>query len=216
MGLENPNNEEYKDDLVMRKRRLREEKAVITKRSIEEYENLFGVKFSEMKGKRILDIGSGKGDLFEKASALGVEVISLNPQFKNGKNTWHENIFHAKGDVAGRAQEIPFADNSFDAEFALYSVPYYLPRYILDYENQNLYGNAEEREKFFIEEFERVIDQMIRTLKPGGKAYIYPINEDNNNQFIVKKILKKRLNKVSSLPNTYEGNRLLVLVKNKD
>ncbi len=184
---------------------MREDKPVITERSLEEYEVLFGVKFSEMKGKTILDIGSGRGDFHDRVLALGVKVFSLNPEFKKGKNAkYAEQILHKQGDVGARAQEMPFADNSFDSEFALYSVPCYLPRY------ENVEDDREMVENFFYEEFERVIDEIIRTLKSGGKAYIYPIDKINDNVTIAEKILKERADKVAP---DFEDNRLLVLKK---
>ncbi len=206
-NFENINNE----DLKKLRRKLREDKPVITERSVEEYESLFDVKFSEMKGKTILDIGSGRGNFHDRVSALGVKVFSLNPEFKRGKEAKSaEKIIHAEGDVGARAQEMPFADNSFDSEFALYSVPYYLPRY------EEIGESSENSEKFFYEEFERVIDEIIRTLKPGGKAYIYPLyplGNINGNIAIAEKILKERSDKVAPDYGDFEGNRLLVLTK---
>ncbi len=196
-NFDNTNNE----DLKTTRRKLREDRPVITERSIEEYEVLFGVKFSEMKGKTILDIGSGRGDFHDRVSALGVKVFSLNPEFKKGKNAkYAEQILHKQGDVGARAQELPFADNSFDSEFALYSIPFHLPRF-----------GKEGDEKFFYEEFERSIEEIVRTLKPGGKAYIFPITAGVfDDTLITKEILTKHLDVVNY---TIENNRLYITKK---
>lgn len=202
-GIENigrKNKEQRDQDITAKERKLREDKAVITNRSILEYEEKFKVKFAEMKGQTILDIGSGKGDFFEKASKHGVKVVSINPEFKKGKDSVNiKDLTHPEGDVGARAQEMPFADNSFDSEFALYSVPYWLP------------DNHKQLKGIFEREYERCIDEIIRTLKPNGKAYIYPIDEENKN--ITRKILESRSDKINSTFDTFDGDRLLVLIK---
>ena len=179
MSLENKNvqNLTSKGNPLLKKRLVKESEPVITSRSLDEYQDIFGVDFKKMKGELVLDIGSGRGSFWKEATDLGLKVISLNPAFsKLNSSSYYslKQIAHPEGDVSARAQEMPFADNSFNFEFALYSVPTYLPQVAKEYEN--------------------TINEIYRTLKPGGKAYIYPValkqfNDFLKQQFIDKKVL---------------------------
>lgn len=143
--------------LIEAKRKQAEEGAFMSDMGIDIYKQLLGINLEEMKGKLVLDIGSGIDEKFSKEAAkIGVKVVSMNPNLKYGalnkelkKKDWQ------KRSVAGRAQKMSFADNSFDYEVGLFSVPFYLP--------------LEESE------YKLFFDEVIRTLKPGGKAYIFPI-----------------------------------------
>lgn len=127
------------------------------------YRELLGLPpDKELKGKLILDIGSGTKEIFSKeASKKGIKVVSLSPQLsvnwarKLLKNNFIDWWRWRGRSVAGIAQELPFKDDVFDAEVSLAGVPGYLPS--------------------FTSEYRAAFKEIVRTLKPGGTAYLYPI-----------------------------------------
>lgn len=138
----------------------------ITDRSFEQYCEEFHLNPEDFNGKKILDVGSGKKEAFAKeAEKHGANVVSLSPQLKRWDSRrrlrgWILKDKNWSGkSVAARAQSLPFADNEFDWETALYSVPYYLP--------------SEKREETVLV----TIQEMCRVLKPGGKIFISPAEE---------------------------------------
>jgi ubiquinone/menaquinone biosynthesis C-methylase UbiE len=159
-NLEDPKKElnNIKSNKLFERRNLREDTAAITARSAYEYVNYLGIDLEEMKGTSVLDIGSGGANRFaNQVSDLGIKVVSFSPHLRHASSRDdlnYDNIQY-KHSVAGRAQEMPFADNSFDYEVALYSVPLYLPD---------------------PEEIKLSINEVVRTLREGGKAYFYPIS----------------------------------------
>ena len=149
-------------------------------RGIEKYEKLLGVSMAELKGKLVLDIGSGPNEIFSKeAKKKGVKVISLSPELK------HEDIremsrgsfldtFYAGGkqrkSVAGIVQELPFQNEAFDAEVSLYGGIHYLP--LLE------------------SEYRLALSEIIRTLRPGGAAYLFPVNIEADDKDAFMKFLE--------------------------
>lgn len=93
-------------------------KAFRTGRDFEDYANQFGYKDREheLKGKKILDIGSGKSSFAFEAEAYGATVISLDPSYK------YTSPFSRNNAVAALAQELPFRDGSFDEVIASWSL----------------------------------------------------------------------------------------------
>ena len=131
--------------------------------SFEEYCQKLGLPVDEWAGKRVLDIGSGLSELFaEGARKLDINVISQNPVLADNsmvnirKRLARDHESTGGGQtVAALAQELPYKDESFDAEVSLFAVPGYLPEYV--------------------EQYRKTFNEIIRTLKPGGKAYLFPI-----------------------------------------
>ena len=139
------------------------------------YEKDLGVDLEQLRGKRVLEVGSGKSPRFAKeAEKHGVELFSMNPEFKVGDvrkeflkgNSRIANMLdrmQGKNNrpkaAAALAQELPFRDEIFDQIIGEYSVPYYLPR------EQKEYDDA--------------LSEMVRVLKPGGKAVLYPVDADD-------------------------------------
>lgn len=125
-----------------------------TDRGIEDYQVAFGIDVDTLRGKKILDLGSGKGAFIKEAWARGIEVVGVNP------GVYHKEILpnHPKEKTAAAlAQSLPFKDQSFDVIFSVYGVPYYL----------------EELKSEYVAMFREIA----RTLKNDGTAYLWPFRE---------------------------------------
>ena len=141
-------------------------------RSLEEYVTYTGFPFKELKGKKVLDIGSSSTQRFaDEAAKHKITVVSLSPDLRlkeyrkrleehkknkpkrsrSYRRKWKELA------IAAIAENLPFKDSSFDAEVGLMSIT-------------NYWNNMDQYKRGFAE--------IIRTLKPGGKAYLYPITKD--------------------------------------
>lgn len=195
---------------LQEKRRKEEQSAHISDSELEKYADFLGFNLEKMRGKLVLDVGSGKTEKFSREAAkAGIKVVSMSPHLKFGRAqklvTSQEDW--QKKSVAGRAQEMPFEDNTFDFEVALFSVPYYLP-----------YNDAEEYKAFFSE--------LIRTLKPGGEAYVVPVCGEEMKNVISREFIDGILSQfkdkcsfvIEKLPKTvdeYQKEYRLVLTKNK-
>ena len=128
---ENPQNSQ-KESLpsIDEERRKAERGAHISDSGLLDYQEELGIDVNEMKGKLVLDIGSGRSEKFSKQAAeKGIKVVSMSPRFKNVKLALTDEFLKdwQKRSVAGRAQQLPFIPGTFDYEVALFSVPYYLP-----------------------------------------------------------------------------------------
>lgn len=140
------------------------EMAQSTGRSFEAYKYFLDLKEDDLKGKRILDLGSGKGEEFKegvKINNIDAEVISLNPKLglETKEGGMARRVSTKEKVVAGISQELPFQDKTFDLILSLDAVPLYLS-------GQN--GDEEYMESF------REID---RVLRDGGMMKIYPIKK---------------------------------------
>lgn len=162
------------------------EKAVQTDREPWEYEEYLGFKLEELKGMKVLDLGSGYHETFSKEAAKkGVEVVSLNPMLKEEKfrksvkekNPIHKfkNLFSSqkwqKRSVAALAEALPFKEDSFDKVLASFSVPYYTVR--------------------TEEEYLKVFSEALRVLKPGGEAIFYPLSEKDFTKNNLGKVIEE-------------------------
>lgn len=144
--------------------------SMIFERGIEKYEKLLGLPIQEMKGQLVLDIGSGPEEVFSKeVKKKGINVVSLSPELKYGdmRKSAKGNFFdflhkgfgqgrRQKKSVGGIIQELPFKDETFDSEVSLFGGIHYLP--------------------YLKSEYELAFTEIIRTLKRGGRAYLYPVN----------------------------------------
>ncbi len=134
---------------------------------LNKYAEVLGINPEEMKDKLVLDIGSGSTERFGKdAAEVGIKVVSMTPNAKEGA-------------VTGRVQEMPFDENVFDYEVALYSVPFYLP--------------------LTKEEYTVCFKEVIRTLKPGGRAYLSPVfkNKAMGEGFVPREFIDQVLSQFS-------------------
>jgi len=146
-----------------------------TGRSAEECFEDLGVSLEFLKGKKILDIGSGLNQFAQDLKQENLDITSLD-MFYTLTSEQREEVFSElspedseaikknldrmvaedKGShlVGGRAESLPFIDGAFDVVLAEYSMPHY----------------AESRKNvqdFFFE--------VVRVLKSGGEARIYPM-----------------------------------------
>ncbi|HTE48876.1 MAG TPA: methyltransferase domain-containing protein [Candidatus Paceibacterota bacterium] len=187
----NPDSQKENLQSIYATRQEAERGAHISDWGLARYQEVLGIDVAEMKGKLVLDIGSGKSEKFSKEAAkIGIKVVSMSPHLKNKDAALTDEFLQdwQKSSVAGKAQEMPFIDDTFDYEVALYSVPYYLP------------FNQEEYKIFFKE--------VIRTLKPGGSAYFAPIfkNKTIENDFVPRKFISEVLKQFSDI--TYKIEKL--------
>jgi SAM-dependent methyltransferase len=161
------------------------------------YEHFLGISISELAGKKVLNIGSGRTGLLEKEMARkNIKVSTISPSFANegisGKemrDAYSQKPFLNKlrgkfklkdyqldiNTIASKIQDgVPLDENSIDCILALYSVPLYLEN---DKEKENL------------------ISEIHRLLNEKGKASLYPIPESQKKLF--SDMLEKNLMKFS-------------------
>lgn len=125
-----------------------------------------GVSLEDLRGKKTLDIGGTiNGTFAREAKEAGVDLITFNPYSDIGGYTWGLEA------VKGLAQQMPFEKNTFDIELALGSVPVYLPNYESEYKN--------------------TFTEIIRTLKKGGRAIIFPVTGEMYTSEIFKTVIKE-------------------------
>jgi ubiquinone/menaquinone biosynthesis C-methylase UbiE len=192
--FDQPQNLEDPKKELERIRRKKESEVPISDRSDpDHYEDNLGINPTELKGKFILDIGSGRVEEFSKyATKLGAKVVSFGPHLKDEdyRQRLVEDPEWQKKTIAGRAQEMPFPDNTFDIEVASWSVPYHLL-------------NFQEKKLAFAE--------MIRILKPGGKIHVYPIFDTHIDS--IEGILRK-FSKVVKSKFEHASGRLVITKNN--
>jgi len=135
----------------------------VTNRNLADCLEYLGIREPDLVGKKVLDIGSGRFELFSRQAAkLGCEVVSLNPRLAEkeyaslAQGLWspfEPQLVWQGRSVAALAQNLPFADETFDLVCSVYGVPIFLER-------------EEDGDTFL---------QIYRVLKPGGKGYFAPI-----------------------------------------
>lgn len=86
----------------------------------------------------------------------------------------------APGDltVAALGQQLPFKDESFDCITSIYGVPYYLYAdwYKQDEEDTDTYTDEQRSET--IKNVSSALNEIIRTLKPGGEAFLVDLHRE--------------------------------------
>lgn len=146
-----------------------------TGRSAEECFEDLGISLEVLKGKKVLDIGSGLNQFAQDLKQENLDLTSidmfytltpeerkevfceLSPESSETVKKSLDRMVAKDKDshlVGGRAESLPFLDEMFDVVLAEYSMPHY----------------AESRKSmrnFFFE--------VTRVLKPGGEAHIYPM-----------------------------------------
>lgn len=162
--------------------------------SFEEVREMLNLPIDEMKGMRGLDIGSGSEGVFSKeAEKHGIDVVSLNPASGTLFNS-NERKKHYGKTVSGLVQEMPFKDDTFDFEISYLAIPFYLERHEQEY-----------RDAF---------SEIIRTLKPGGIAYFYPIlpllQEDETFGKIISDFSEQADIALELVPGTAQKYRMII------
>ena len=140
------------------KQRIMETLSPVTDRSFNEYLSHLGLESEDLSGKIILDIGSGAKERFSKeAEKYGAKVYSINPKLKSwmARKELQDSEWQ-KRSIAARAQQLPFKDNQFDIITSLYAFPVW----------------------FIKKDMAGVLKEMIRVLRPSGKIYLAPRDDD--------------------------------------
>jgi SAM-dependent methyltransferase len=96
-------------------------------------------------GDRVLDLGCGTGNVSAVAVATGAEVVGIDPS-ERLVGVARERVPDAEL-LVGSAEDLPFEDASFDVVISLFAV-------------------------IFTPDPERAMAEIVRVLKPGGRALI--------------------------------------------
>jgi len=128
-------------------------------RDLETYEGMLGFSKEDLKGKNVLDIGSGEKEVFSKElkDDIGVGVVSVNPDFSMedfGKHVKNKPVEERKS-LAAIGQELPFKNETFDKVFSLYALTTFASH------------DAESIRQW--------MSEITRVLKPGGEIRLAPI-----------------------------------------
>lgn len=159
-------------------------------RSFDQYLDMLEITERDL-GSLVLDLGSGKSELFAReAQRKGINVVAVNPKLgeekarKISSEEIKEDDSYERKAVAALAQALPFRDNCFDSVVSVVAVPSYVDP----------------------NDLPTVFKEILRVLKPGGKAFLSPLSFVN--QIVCTKILK-------DLPCSFDlspkrPNRLLI------
>lgn len=110
-------------------------------------------KYRDLKGKKLLDLGSGWGFLLVPANAHGAVVFGIDPKKERVQISKMRLAMHGidANLFSGIGENLPFKNDTFDAIHC---------SSVLEHVQDPL----------------KVIDEMIRILKPGGLCWIYAPN----------------------------------------
>lgn len=168
---------------------------------LKEYEHELGFFREQLKGKTILDLGSGTTDKFARElneAGIDAKVISLSPDLLTSHSAKAQRERAAPNwrmsGVSTIAQQLPFKDASFDMIFGVYSVTYYAP------------------EEHDVKAWVREIG---RTLKSGGEARLYPVHDGGSGKDTenIKNAAKKVNIKFSVSINEKDNDKYYLLTK---
>jgi len=170
----------------------------VSERGIEDYKEILEMPITrEFLGEKVLDLGSGVTGRFAKEAAeQGIKIYSLTPVFnKPGIRKFlksNENF-----PTAGLAQNLPYKSNVFDSVLSVWAVPAHIPP----------------DKKNYIESFKEIV----RVLKPGGRAFLAPILSTYDFDLVEQAI--KKIKKEQPLKNKFEEGRrgtILILTKSEE
>lgn len=81
-----------------------------------------GLTWEDLRGKKVLDVGAGLGELAEVGKKHGVEIVSLD-KFEGKKHEGGQTPPKDISFVTADAAHMPFSDNSFDIIISHAAVP---------------------------------------------------------------------------------------------
>ncbi len=145
----------------------------LSSRGMSEYMNLLELTEEELNNENslLLDLGAGIQQNFAKeARELGLKskIISVDPRLgleegedlssikQPDKEKRIQGRKNAESNtIAALSDALPFKNESFNHVYAVFSIPYYLES---------------------SEEIEKSLSEIIRVLKPGGDAKLFPVS----------------------------------------
>lgn len=147
-----------------------------TKRDVNQYFDQSGYNLDDLKGKKIMDLGSGSGNFSIQARKLGLDIVPVDPMyaFKSGRDLLKKTIENNEKSltkkflgffnnkqisdnraVGAQSKNLPFKDGTFDRILEVYSAFHYC--------------TSEE-------DVERTLAESLRVLKNGGEISVASIN----------------------------------------
>lgn len=135
-------------------------------RDMSGYKKIFGLKESDLQGKKVLDIGGGKSTFQEEALELGIDIVSVDPLY-GGSIKFSDNAPREALKAAAINEALAFQKDTFDIVLANCSSFYYLCQHYL-FEQ----GLKEATSKGLL-----MLDQIVDVLTNGGKAMLSFSNE---------------------------------------
>lgn len=116
-----------------------------------------GLAWSELKGKKVLDIGAMNAAFENAARRREVDVISIDKDFIEGDWAPPRDSTYA----VANATKLPFSDNTFDYAIAHTSAMHYIEE---NYDSETGY----------VQYLEDVLREVCRVLKEGGQYRFTP------------------------------------------
>ena len=84
-----------------------------------------------------------------------------------------QNIEPGDKTVAAMGQQLPFKDEAFDGAVSVFGIPHYLYQVPeMHSDEDKLQSYTSENRQASVEEIRKALDEVVRVLKPGGKAYL--------------------------------------------
>lgn len=120
----------------------------VTSRTPAFYKDVFNLNPAGLTGKNILDVGGGLSTFSRWASQYANFAISLDAQ--HSYQPEYKRVKNLKRPITGTAQDIPFADETFDQTLASWSL-------------------------FWIEDVRESLKEMLRVTRSGGSIKVYPV-----------------------------------------
>ena len=122
-------------------------------RSAEIYFKMLDWNEEDFKDQVVLDLGAGPTARLERElEGVAKNVVSLSPDYANQEIIgWLDPKLKT---AAGLAQELPYADESFDKIASVWTVPHFVDH---------------------INDLRQTVEEIYRVLKPCGEARISPI-----------------------------------------
>ncbi|MDR3643053.1 MAG: class I SAM-dependent methyltransferase [Candidatus Doudnabacteria bacterium] len=147
--------------------------AIHSDSSLKDYERWMTINTDRFVGKKILDIGGMPNGKFARAAKTkGIDLVTLNPSISEIAK---ERPIKGRNVIAGYVQNLPFQDETFDYEISYGAIPSHLAPVEKEYSD--------------------AFNEIFRTLKPGGQAYLVPVYGSVLKTEVFQKIKEGLLNR---------------------